>query len=87
MALRRHWCKKGGNVHEKSTEASSSKESTPTLAANTDSNTSVLLQAAVALVSGTNCDTEVPVRILFDSRNQRSYVSEHTYSEIWETFY
>ena len=81
MALHRIWCK-GGNLHKESTEVSSFKGSTPTLAANTDGNASVLLQAAVALVSGTNCDTEVPVRIVFDSGNQRIYVSEHTRSEI-----
>ena len=36
-----------------------------------------MLQTAVALVSGTNCDTEVPIRILFDSGSQRSYITEH----------
>ena len=36
-----------------------------------------MLQTAVALVSGTNCDTEVPVRILFDSGSQRSSITEH----------
>ena len=67
----------GGHSPEESKEASSSKENTPTLTAYTDSNASVLLQMAVALVSGTNRDTEVLVRILFDSGSQRSYITEH----------